>query len=220
VGLFDRKSKSDQQRAANSTSQYAGMRVEVMNTLDQMIFVGRMSSPWEGGLEITPITVPELDRIHEYDVNMRGYQESAQKAVHMRGRLTASGANAWRVKNFEVTGRENDRAFYRQEMAADGDITPFRGTNPYAMPCKVLNVSAGGVCIQVDETFRRGDKLLLRSDIFEGKTLPPLVCTVRRVTKRRIGYEYGCEFADLTPATEDMIAKAIMEIQLKRMRRE
>ena len=66
----------------------------------------------------------------------------------------------------------------------------------------------------------RGDKLLLRSDIFEGKTLPPLVCTVRRVTKRRIGYEYGCEFADLTPATEDMIAKAIMEIQLKRMRRE
>ena len=126
----------------------------------------------------------------------------------------------WKVENLSVTGMDNDRAFFRQELIMEGEVMPFKQAGVYSEPCRILNVSAGGVCIQVDDNYRVGDKLLLRSSIFEGWRLSSLMCIVRRVTKRRIGYEYGCEFTELTPTTEDLISKAIMQMQLKRMRRE
>ena len=219
MALFNRRN-NDREDASNASTQYAGMRVEVMSRQNQPIFAGRMSSSYNGGLEIQPISVPPLDADKRYAVNLRGYQESAQKAVHMMADIVPRTGGVWKVENLSVTGMDNDRAFFRQELIMEGEVMPFKQAGVYSEPCRILNVSAGGVCIQVDDNYRVGDKLLLRSSIFEGWRLSSLMCIVRRVTKRRIGYEYGCEFTELTPTTEDLISKAIMQMQLKRMRRE
>lgn len=219
MALFGRK-KTERQSEASASSQYAGMRVEVLSRQDQPIFAGRMSASWGGGLEIQPITVPPLDADKRYAVNLRGYQESAQLAVHMSAEIVPRAGGVWKVENLEISGKENDRSFFRQELVMEGEVVPFKQAGVYSEPCKIINVSAGGVCIQVDDNYRIGDKLLLRSNLFQAWNLTSLMCIVRRVTKRRIGYEYGCEFTDLTPATEDTISKAVTQIQLKRMRRE
>ena len=206
MALFGRK-KSEKQEGGSVQSQYSGMRVEVLSRQDQPIFAGQ------------PITIPPLDGGQRYAVNLRGYQESAQKAVHMEADIVQRTNGAWKVENLEIIGKDNDRAFFRQELVMEGEVVPFKQAGVYSEPCRILNVSAGGVCIQSEDDYRIGDKLLLRSNLFDGQ-LTSLMCIVRRVTKRRVGYEYGCEFTDLTPATEDMISKAVMQIQLKRMRRE
>ncbi|MBR3560452.1 MAG: PilZ domain-containing protein [Oscillospiraceae bacterium] len=218
MGLFDRRKNSGGNQ--QNLSEYAGMRLEVMDEDGRMLFVARSSVTWDGTMELQPITVPHLDHTSSLSVTMRGYEEAIRKAVHMEGELEQRANSTWRVSSFHVTGKDNDRAFYRQETSAEGDVMPMKQMGVMSNPCRLVNISAGGVCIHTDINFRVGEKLLLRSNRVGDLQLPPLICVVRRVSRRKQGYEYGCEFVDLRPAVEDAIARAIMEMQRKRMRRE
>ena len=220
MGLFDRWTRSKDE-ASEDMSEFAGMRIEVMNEAGEMLFVGRADVTGSGDIELQPITVPRLAPGTKYvDVQMRGYQDSVKKAVHMEGVVSPRPSGRWLVEDIRVTGKDNDRAFYRQDTVIGGDVMPIKQLGVDSRPCRVVNISAGGVCIFVDAEYMRGEKLLLRSNLLEGWELTPLICVVRRITKRKGGYEYGCEFTELTPATEDIIAKAILEMQLKRRRME
>ena len=215
MALFGRGRSGSNQ----NLSEYSGMRMEVMDEDGHLLFVARTSVTWDGVLELTPITVPNIDDPDGVSVTMRGYEESIKKAVHMEGELEQRN-NTWRVSDIHVTGKDNDRAFFRQETSADGDVLPMKQTGITSNQCRVVNISAGGVCILTDKDFRVGEKLLLRANRMEDLQLPPLICVVRRVARRRNSFEYGCEFVDLKPAVEDAIVKAIMEMQRKRVRRE
>lgn len=219
MGLFDRFRKRDEEE--DDVQEYANMRIEVMDETGELLFVGRSSVTVSGRMELQPITTPRLAPDAKYvSVLMRGYEESIRKAVHMEGYISAGRNGRWLVDDFEITGKDNDRAFYRQDTGIDGDVVQLRQAGIRSQPCWLQNISAGGVCILVDAEYALGEKLLIRSNLLEGWSLTPLMCVVRRITKRKNGYEYGCEFTDLTPMTEDLIAKAIMEMQLKKMRRE
>ena len=197
------------------------MRVEIMDEKGGLLFAARTNIKWDGSMELQPITVPRLrPGADAVPVTIRGYEDSVKKAVHMEGTLYDRGNGTWNVEDIELLGKDNDRAFYRQETAIGGEVTPMKQSGVYSEPCRIINISAGGVCILIDMEFRKGEKILLRSNLLEGWALTPLICVVRRVTKRKIGYEYGCEFTELTPAMEDVIAKAIMEMQLKLRRTE
>ena len=215
MGLFGRGKSGKNQ----DLSEYSGMRMEVMDEDGHLLFVARTSVTWDGVLELTPITAPNIDDPDGVSVTLRGYEEAIQKAVHMEGELEQR-SNTWRVSDIHVTGKDNDRAFFRQETSADGDVLPMKQTGITSNPCRVVNISAGGVCILTDKSFRLGERLLLRANAVGELQLPPLICVVRRVARRRNSFEYGCEFVDLKPAVEDAIVKAIMEMQRKRVRRE
>lgn len=220
VGLFDRLTKP-KSGGKQDLSEYAGMRIEVMNEDGEILFVGRADVTAGGMLELQPITVPRVSPDVKYvSVLMRGYEDSVKKAVHMEGGVSPRSNGRWLVEDITITGKDNDRAFFRQDTVIGGEVMPFKQAGVESQPCKLQNISAGGVCILVDAEYQLGDRLLLRSNLLEGWELTPLICVVRRITKRKGGYEYGCEFADLTPATEDLIVKAIMEMQLKRRRME
>lgn len=220
VGLFDRRTKS-KSGGKQDLSEYAGMRIEVMDENGNMLFVGRADVTAGGMLELQPITVPKAAPDAKYvSVLMRGYEESVKKAVHMEGGISPRSNGRWLVEDITVTGKDNDRAFFRQDTVIGGDIVPIKQAGVESRSCQLRNISAGGVCIFVDAEFRMGERLLLRSNLLEGWELTPLICEVRRITKRKGGYEYGCEFVELTPTTEDLIVKAIMEMQLKRRRME
>ncbi|MBQ9647154.1 MAG: PilZ domain-containing protein [Oscillospiraceae bacterium] len=220
MGLFDRrKAKSG---GTGDLSEYEGMRVEVMDEeTGRLLFVARVRLAWDGSLELQTISGPRLEGVSGYlPVVMRGYEDSVKKAVHMEAELTPRDSSTWRVSGLRITGKDNDRAFYRQETATGGDIMPIRQVGLDSEVCRLVNISAGGVCLLSPEEYKVGEKLLLRANPLEGLQLAPLICVVRRVTRRKNGFEYGCEFTEITPAVEDAIAKAIMDMQLKRMRRE
>lgn len=214
MGLFGQRNSGNSQ----NLSEYSGMRMEVMDEDGELLFVARTSVTWDGMLELTPITEPNIDDPDGVYVTMRGYEEAIKKAVHMEGELEQH-RNTWRVSDVHVTGKDNDRAFFRQETSAEGDVLPMKQMGITSNQCKVLNISAGGVCILTDRSFRVGERLLLRANPIGDLQLPPLICVVRRMARRKNGFEYGCEFVDLRPAVEDAIVRAIMEMQRKRMRR-
>ena len=220
MGLFDRR--KDEDKKQENISEYTGMRIEVMDEDEDLLFVARSKVLWDGSMELTPITTPHIDEDTDYlYVTLRGYEESVRKAVHMEGDMVKRNDKEWRVSNVHVTGKDNDRNFFRQDTgSADGTVTPMKQTGISSNPCKIINISAGGACIQTDREFMVGDKLLLRANPLKDLELPTLICVVRRVTRRKGAYEYGCEFDNLRPSVEDAIAKSIMEMQRKRMRRE
>lgn len=219
MGLFDRKKNKKESDQTGSLSQYAGMRVEVMNERGSLLFIAHIAIEWDGSVKLRPITPPRIKRdMEDIPVTMRGYEQSVKKAVHMEGTITLEGDGNWAVEDFEVTSKDNDRAFFRQETTMSGSVISLRNPNVEAIPCRVVNVSAGGVCLWSQTQFLIGEKLLLRSDLFEGWKTLSLMCAVRRMVRRKNLYEYGCEFTQLSPAMEDLIAKAIMDMQIKRMR--
>ena len=220
MGLFDRFSKR-KDAEEESVAGYESMRVEIMDEDGKLLFVARVILSQTDRMELQPITVPRLaPNTLNLPVLLRGYDDTEKKAIHMSGDLSARSNGLWRVDSIAIVGKDNDRAFYRQDTTLSGEITPMQQTGVYSEPCRLINISAGGVCFLADVECREGERILLRSNLLEGWSLTPLVCVVRRVTKRKIGFEYGCEFTDLTPATEDIIAKAIMEMQVKRRRTE
>ncbi len=218
MGLFDRNKKKENDQTGN-LSQYSGMRVEVMNERGYLLFVAYINVDWNGNVELRPLVQPRIrPGMEDMPVTMRGYAAAMKKAVHMEGTISPGENGSWTVDDFTVTGKDNDRAFYRQETSMSGSIISMRSQNLEGVPCRLINVSAGGVCLWAQSQFMMGEKLLLKSSLFEGWRVASLMCAVRRIIMRKNVYEYGCEFLQMNPATEDMIAKAIMDMQLKRMR--
>ena len=117
MGLFDRlKKRSD---GKQNLAEYSGMRVEVMDETGRLLFLARCNTLWDSTLELESVSGSDfIEAFDHMNVELRGYEESVQKAVHMRGELSRVD-DKWRVTGLRVTGKENDREFFRQEAIAD-----------------------------------------------------------------------------------------------------
>ena len=167
-----------------------------------------------------PEEPPKKPEKPEYHVFLRGYEERVRQAVHMEADITHDHARVWTYRNLRVVSKENDRAFFRQDIGTDGEVLPMAHLGNAPFPCKLVNISAGGACVQTDYVFAPGEKLLLKSRLLPDSELKPVVCTVCRVTERKNGmFDYGCQFTELDAAAEDEISKAILQLQMKRIRR-
>ena len=228
MGLFDRLSgggknkKKEKGGSDESLLDYSGMRVEVLDAEGQMLFTARLSVS-EGGLVqlYQQSDGPAGEGLEPFPVQLRGYHTTQNKAVHMTGTAFWVSDGLWRVDQFRVTGKDNDRAYYRQGIDTGGELVRLGslGSEP-AASCEVVNISVGGVCVRTDREFAAGDRVLLRSRLLPNQNLAPLICEVKRISEKRKGqFEYGCQFVDLNPAQEDQIAKAILELQRQRIRR-
>ena len=250
MGLFDFLSRSEKTKPAAaparaSLEDYSGMRVEVLSEEHELYFLARLrisggTAEMERVSESALLLPQELEDVPEDDegaggdagtekpepqpvhVLLRGFEETTRLAVHMECDMTHISGKLWRVTGLRVMGKDNDRAFYRQDVGTEGEVMLIgkAAASPDIKKCRVVNISAGGACIRTEETYEAGDKLLLRSRLLPNSELKPLFCVVRRVTPRKGGEtEYGCQFSDMEPAVEDEIAKTILKLQMNRMKR-
>lgn len=218
MGLFNWGKNKDKDDGPGHLAEYAGMRLEVMDENERLLFVAHANITWEGNMELRPtaaLRVPPT--VKSLPVLMRGFHLTEKKAVHMEGVISPRGDGSWTVEGLRITGKDNDRAFFRQETAIAATVMPMHQHGVEAMPCRVVNVSAGGVCLQFGAECRMGEKLMLSASLLEGWSPMQLMCVVRRVVRRKTIFEYGCEFIDLSPAVEEAVSKAILEMQLQRM---
>ena len=234
MGILDLFSSSGRNKSADSQQEalgaYSGMRVEVLSLSGQLLFVAKLFLLRGGIVELqlpsdAVDTAPNPEETEPFQANLRGYDATQRKAIHMTGLITPVTRELWRVERLKIVSKDNDRAFFRQPTSAAGEVSLSSrpGVGRFALAghpgaashvCEVRNISAGGVCIQTDEAFRMGDRLLLKSRLLPGGQLSSLLCEVRRITQRRGNvFEYGCQFIDLSSADEDLIAKAIMDMQ-------
>ena len=227
--------------AAESLRAYSGMRVEVMSLGNDLLFLAKLFVLQGGIVELQQVseTVPgmeadsgkspdpgtgsaaEREEEKPFQVNLRGYEEKLQKAIHMTGVITRLTPEVWRVDNVKVTSKDNDRAFFRQNTQAAGEVTRIGRNDSEVGVCEIVNISAGGVCIRTKEEYETGDKLMLKAHLIPGKGVTPLLCEIRRASAKRGGnFEYGCQFLELSKTEEDQIAKAIMDMQRSQLKRQ
>ncbi|MBE6910076.1 MAG: PilZ domain-containing protein [Ruminococcaceae bacterium] len=221
MGLFDwlRGRRDDDE--FDDLSPFAGMRLEVSDENDNLLFSARADIIDDDEMELRPITTPRLrPGATDVPVQMRGYLTEEKKAVHMDCYISPNRDGTWSVDDLEITATENDRGSYRQPTLIGGTVMPLRQRGLYEIPCRLVNISTGGVCLQLATECKIGDRLLLKSSLLEGWQIKPLMCLVRRVTRRVQIYECGCEFVDMTPALDEHVSRAIMEMQRRRRRPE
>ncbi len=219
MGLFGRLFHRDNDDDPGDLSGFEGMRLEIMDEQGDLLFAARAGLSWDGSIELRPITVPRVRPGTKFiSVEMRGYDAARKQAVHMEGDITPHSDGTWTVDDLKVTGRDNDRAFFRQEMLIGGSVMPLRQRGISERSCRIINISAGGACVQFPAECMVGEKLLLKFRLGDGGQPMALMCVVRRVTRRQNFYEYGCEFIDLSPALEEQITRTIMNMQREHRR--
>ena len=229
MGLLDLFSRSGsgkqapkQEKHEERVAAYHGMRMEVISEEgSELLFTARLALvPEENLVELYMLSdlVKPLDW-EPYPANLRGFDTAQGMAVHMRGMISRETDVTWRVEGLEFLGKDNDRAFFRQATELRGEVTRTESDDKDTYQCVVRNISAGGVCFQSAEQFEVGETVSLNAQLLPGQEMEPLLCQVRRVTPRRGGNYYGCQFLQLNSVKENQISKAIMQLQMKRLRR-
>ena len=235
--------EDDDEEEQEVLAEFSGLRVEALDEDGGLMFVAKLAigSGTSGELQLIgsyaeqaeeataqenaeaaqtgeDADAPEETKPKPRHIQLRGYDEHLQKAIHLEGDATPFAGRVWRVRNLALMGKDNDRAFFRQDVDAPGEAVPIRGgTGP--APCKVLNLSAGGACIQTSAAYEMGERLRLSFRIGQGSDMS-VFCTVCRVSQRKENlFEYGCSFEHLDPAMEDAISRALLQLQMKRIKR-
>lgn len=222
MGFFTLLGKGETETSAKTADWegldvYSGMRVEVTTDEGQPLFMARFF--WLRGNKGKLHQYSEFEMKQDMEpirVNIRGYSDYVRKVVYMKG-VIASGANPiWEVEELSVVRSGNDRAFFRLDTNIDATVTMFTGLEIGEKPCRLVNVSAGGVCFESQYRYHKSDTLLLKFKLLEDSQMSVAYCKIVRVTEKgEKNSEYGCEFLELTEDARTELAKDIFAIQCK-----
>ena len=206
------------ENSADAPLPYDGMRVEVFDNRDNPLFeaVVKTINPrlimLERTSELTSGDIQDAMR-----VSVRGFHFRQNCGVLMEGRLVKLAQvqdKAWMVADLTVVGTDSGRTFSRSRIQAKAWIAPENDTGGTWAECAVNDASAGGVRFQTAVLLTMGARYWIRFKLRRGRDQPPLLCAVRRITEREEGYEYGCEFVDITPEVDSVIVKTIIELNI------
>lgn len=226
--LFGKKNEkqlpkeSGQKEAAEEREIYSGMRVEVTDQSDNMLFVAKLQGLRGDQAELHQYSESAIDREEEepLPVKIRGYNDHNRKAVYMEGVITPKPQNIWSVAELNVCKVGNDRAFFRLETNLEASATMFTGLEMGEKPCRLLNISVGGARITSERRYHEGDKFLLKVKLLEDRPESAMYSQVVRVLEREDGKtEYGCRFLELTEEDQERITQNIFAAQRQKMGR-
>lgn len=213
MGLFSRIRKKS---GGLDLSRYAGMRMEVLDPDGRLYFVAYAVVSRDGSMTLKPMTAVHLGGSEKrLPARLRGYDGEHKLPVQLDCTISARGDGSWSAKDLKTAVTGSDRGFFRQETEFPGEVMPMRQNGIERERCRLVNISSHGVCIRTAAEFKLGDRLLLTSRLLREWEITPLMCAVRRGTRRGSVYEYGCEFVDINDETEAIITRAIMEMQVR-----
>ncbi len=213
MGLFGRRNRKNDRHEAD-VREFVGMRMEVMNAEEQLMFTAVTSINRKNRMVLCPLaTVYLAPSISPYPVLLRGYEDIVEKAVYLKCSISEEQNGNWLMSDTEILVKHDEREYYRYHLSADGEFMKLRQRGIGVTPCQIVNISVGGVRISTEKALMTGEKLILCSPVFEGWALTPPMCRVKRIFFKKHGYTYDCEFVDLTPQTEDLIARALVKLQ-------
>lgn len=202
----------------------SGMMAEVMTPENRLIFVGRVDKVQETGVSIREINDDTLPMVLvNKPVKVRFYRDTENIVLH--GKVCGSTIKMWKVDRFQSTFNKEQRAFFRQSISVDIQAQcgrPNRAGRAGAMfPCKVLDISAGGMLISSAEVYIEGERLLIdRAHLVAGAPPFSFNCRVRRAGEWKKGViHYGCQFESLSPRDQDRLLQAIFTIQREEIKK-
>ena len=210
---------------------HTGMRVEVLTLANQLIFVGVVEVLKETKIKVTEESGQKVPWV-EYNtkVKLRGFQRDGIP-FSLYGYISGSTDRLWQIDRLEALQLEELRNFYRQNVNIPGTamcvnqiFAPERGARTKGstpVPCRVMDISGGGVRIRCAKSirFEKGDWLFFSADSpLEEDTRMNYTCCVRRVVDGKDYSEYGCEFDNLTETEQETLPRIVMTFQQRELR--
>lgn len=210
---------------------YTGMRTEVLNPLNHLIFVGKIELLKEGLLQITEESGENVPWV-EYNtkIKLRGFQRGGM-SFSVYAYVCGSSEKFWRCDRLELLQKAELRRFYRQIVNLPATVvcvnqlfvqrTDLKSRSMGDVPCTVLDLSGNGVRLRCDKAnrFEVGDWLFLSmADPLKANNCMNYTCCIRRVQESRSGVEYGCELENLSETEQERLLQTVMNIQQKELR--
>lgn len=194
----------------------SGTKVEVLNLENHLLFVGRVRVISNDRLRIrTESPGDKLPRIlYGTKVKVRGFQKNSQTFA-LFGIVTQNTSEFWHVEKLEYLQNQESRNFFRQSIELEGEIlTGTGGLDSPHIPCKILDVSAGGVRILTKEVYQEGGRFVLRIGFLPEEEPFIFTCQIQRVTEREHNWwEYGCQFLSLPEKEQERILRVVFALQ-------
>ena len=209
--------KGEKPRDAEEMVVYSGMRVEVMDANERMLFVAKLLNLHESSADLHQYSELAFDPgegpVH---AKIRGYSDYQRKAVYMEGDIAPAAHKIWAVEKLKISRVANDRAFFRLLTNLDATATVFSGLGIGEKPCKLLNISVGGAAISSAYKYHMGDKFLLKVKLLEDRPVSAIFSqVVRIIEKDGTSFDYGCQFLELTEEDQEKITQNIFAVQLQ-----
>lgn len=202
-----------------------GMMAEVMTPDNRLLYVGRVNTIFDNAVSIREINDDILPMVLvNKEVKLRFYRE--QDNLVLQGQVCGSTMKMWKIDRLKSVFTREQRAFFRQSISVDveaqcGKFTAAGGSVKVTLPCRVVDISAGGMLISSKETFALGDRLRV-TDIHLAAGEPAFAfnCQVRRAGVWKKGvFRYGCQFESLTLKEQDRLLRAIFVVQREEIRK-
>ncbi len=226
MGIFDwllgkrsEKVREDEEKDEALLSVYTGMRVEVTEEDGRFLFVAKLMNLHRdmGDLyQYSETAVPVEEGAEPMAVRIRGYSDHERKAVYMTGVAHPEAERIWPVTKLVVEKIENARAFYRLDTDLPATMTMFSGILAGEKPCRMLNISIGGARLFSENEYHEKDRFMLKVKLLEERPQSVMYCEVLRTFKREEGWEYGCQFLELTEEDQEKISQNIFDAQRKK----
>lgn len=193
----------------------SGMRVEVSDLDGERLFMAKLADLREDHGELHQMSSTSLAQDQEpLPVRVRGYLDEEKRAVCLEGIISPLPRRVWRVERLTPSKTGGDRAFFRLKTNLEATATPpYSPPRTAGQPCRLLDISVGGVRIHTQQVYRKGDRFLLKVRLPDGQESPALRCQVVRTVRRDNGCEYGCRFLDLDESSQDRITRDIFAAQ-------
>lgn len=202
-----------------------GMMTEVMTPDNRLLYVGRVNTVFDNAVSIREINDDILPMVLvNKEVKLRFFRE--QDNLVLQGQVCGSTMKMWKIDRMKSAFTREQRAFFRQSISVDveaqcGKRTGAGGPAKVTFPCRVVDISAGGMLISSRETFTLGDRLHV-TDIRLVASEPAFAfnCQVRRAGVWKKGvFRYGCQFESLSLKEQDRLLRAIFAVQREEIRK-
>lgn len=221
-GLFGKKTRAEAAPAEPEPAyleDYAGMQAEVTDLEGRSLFAAKLLGVEEdhGSLHLLGDAAFYRDTEEPLPVRLRGYSDRRSKAAYLEGEIRPTeDTGIWRVEKLTLSKLENDRSYFRMDVAMDASLTPVGRPGAAAESCQLVDLSIGGVRIASPHQFQTGERLLISVTLTPDGPPSTMLCQILRVVGQEADYEYGCRFLELNEADEDRIVQIIFDLQRKR----
>lgn len=214
--------------AATPLELKPGMTVEVLTMENKLTFSGKVDSYDGKILSIRDARGRELP-VGAYGKPVKLRFERSESNLMVHGKICRSSAELWAVDELEEQFVAPRRSFFRQHIDVAAEVTCTRrgAAEPQLRrgtgwsPCRVTDVSAGGLQLSSKEPFQAGDVLSVRNArlVASGSAFT-FSCRVQRSELTADGSTVcGCAIGPLSAREQSQLEEVIFILQREEIQR-
>lgn len=195
---------------------YDGMRAEVLTPAGEQLCTGRIRLHAGDKLDILADPGDYLPRAkYNQPVTLRCVPREG-KPFSLIGVVGPNDRKFWRVEKLQYPQAPENRNFFRQSIDAEGHLRAAGGPR---FPCKLMDISAGGVRVVSEKLFQLDSVVQLETTLLPTEDPFSIDCLIKRIKVRPQAsanvkkFEYGCQFVDIPPSVQQRLLQVIYILQ-------